>query len=611
MKLRTTFLLLLVVAGLFAFIKYFQWPTTRELEEQKGRVVKIEREKIDGITISNNETKIELRKRDGHWILDAPTKDRADNAAVERILSSAELLKSEQTISAKEKGASDRIKDFGLTAPAVRLKFSGKDAPPEILFGKDAAISGKVYARVGNEENVFVIDDELKKLVTKSADDFRDHKLTELNTTQINQLEIRSAAGEISASKKGDHWQIEKPLNARADDQKISDLLAQVVNAHIDSFVSENEAKAATTGLVEPRGTVTLFAEDKDKPAILQIGQAPDKEKEKLYAKLSTRDGVYLLPKNIADILATKPNDIRDRHLLRLNLDSVDRIRIEPAGKEPVVLARKEEKWVIKSAGDILANSAEVRRLAANLQSHEVVAFVADSASDLPKYGLDKPQAKVTFSAYASENTAETKAGEKPIVSLWLGRIEGEIVYAKLDDEPFVVSINKALVESLATEAAAWRDLAVFEFKPTDLETVEVTKLDRPALLLTREKDQWKIAKGEGELNKINAETLVNTLAGLRAVRWVGRVQPEHGLDKATVAIKFTASDKKTHQLMIGAKTPDGMWYAAAEGQSVVFVVNDPDESALQIPLTQTAAFPATPTSGAPPAQPAKPVELK
>ncbi len=607
MKLRSTFLLLLAVAGLFVFAKYFQWPTTRELEERKGRVVKIDRQKIDAIAIANNEMKIELRKRDGHWFLVAPVKDRADDVAVERILGSAELLKSEQTFPASEKGAAERVRDFGLATPAVRLKFAGKEAPPEILFGKDAAVPGKVYARLENGQTVFVIDEELKKLVAKSADEFRDHKLTELNTTQIHKFEIKSAAGELVAVKKGDHWQLEKPLNARADDQKVSDVIAQAVNARIDSFVSENEAKAATTGLAEPRGTVMLFAEGKEKPAILQIGQAPEKEKEKLYAKLSTRDGVYVLPKSVADILSTKPNDIRDKHLLRLNLDSVDRIRLEPAGREPIVLARKEENWLIKSAGDKPANGAEVRRLAANLQSQEVVAFVVDSASELPKYGLDKAAMKLTFSAYASENTSETTAGEKSIVSVHFGRTEGEIVYAKLEDEPFVVSLNKSVLEAMATDVSQWRDLEVFEFKPTAIEAVAVTKSARPPLEIVREKGEWKLAKTDGELNKINAESLVNTLASLRAVRWVGPAVPEHGFANPAVTIKFKAGGK-AHKLTVGAKTPDGMWFAVADDQVLTFVVNDPDESALQLSLTQGAG---TPAPNASPSLPTKPIELK
>jgi hypothetical protein len=75
---------------------------------------------------------------------------------------------------------------------------------------------------------------------------------------------------------------------------------------------------------------------------------------------------------------------------------------------------------------------------------------VADVATELPKYGLDQPQLRVTLSSYASENTPDTQAGEKPIATVLFGREEGENVYAKLEDEPFVVSVPKGVPGNLA-----------------------------------------------------------------------------------------------------------------------------------------------------------------
>ena len=187
------------------------------------------------------------------------------------------------------------------------------------------------------------------------------------------------------------------------------------------------------------------------------------------------------------------------------------------------------------------------------------------------------------------------------------GRVEGDNVYAKLDlhakldTEPFVVAVNKALFESIAPDALRWRDLAVFQIKPAEIQALEIAKPDHPPVSLVRDKGLWNHAKSGGELNKINVDTLVNTLAGLRAVRWVGATAPEHGFDKPAVKIAFTTSDKKSHKLVIGAKTPEGMWFAAADEASTVFVVNDPDESALQIQLMQSALPAASPKPGASP----------
>jgi hypothetical protein len=79
---------------------------------------------------------------------------------------------------------------------------------------------------------------------------------------------------------------------------------------------------------------------------VLQIGGNPteEKEKEKVYARLSSRDSVVVLPKAVAELLETKANNIRDKSLVRFESDIVDRISIEPAGGEKLVLARNGEK---------------------------------------------------------------------------------------------------------------------------------------------------------------------------------------------------------------------------------------------------------------------------
>ena len=59
------------------------------------------------------------------------------------------------------------------------------------------------------------------------------------------------------------------------------------------------------------------------------------------------------------------------------------------------------------------------------------------------------------FSSFASENTAETKAGEKPFGSLAFGRAEGDIVYARVGEEPFIVAVRKQLLEVLLRDVPA------------------------------------------------------------------------------------------------------------------------------------------------------------
>src|SRR5205823_10615834 len=97
----------------------------------------------------------------------------------------------------------------------------------------------------------------------------------------------------------------------------------------------------------------------------------------------------------------SRPHALRARHLVRFDQNQLDRITIDVPGKTKTVLARKDQNWMIVNRNNRPANAAEARRLIDLLASEQVTNFVADVASDLPKYGLDKPQLTVTFSSFA------------------------------------------------------------------------------------------------------------------------------------------------------------------------------------------------------------------
>ncbi len=118
MKLKNTLILLLIAGAIFAFIYLYEakMPTTREAQERAGRVVQFDRDKIDGITIKNTETQIELRKqKDGTWLMEKPLKDRADSMAINQLFTTAEALKSDETIPVEKGGKKDQLKEFGLS----------------------------------------------------------------------------------------------------------------------------------------------------------------------------------------------------------------------------------------------------------------------------------------------------------------------------------------------------------------------------------------------------------------------------------------------------------------------------------------------------------------
>ena len=615
MKSKTTLILLVIVVAMALWIKFYESkkPNTEERKRLAGNVVNFETDKLEGIVIQNGDDRIELRKSDDKWRLDAPIKDQADSSLVDALVSALGSWQKDQTISEeeieKDKG---RLEEYDLEKPKLRVKLLGKEMPPEILFGKDAALQGKMYVRLENSKDSFLVSDRVKTNVTKKAEEFRDRKLTDLSTLQVTRLALKTSAGEMELQKQGDNWEITRPLRARADNQKVGDLISQVTAARIQQFGAEAGGDLQTYGLTEPRGAITLFKQDEKSAAgaqpssseqgqTLQIGGAPPEQQDQVYVRFSARNFVYTLPKKIEDVLNTKPADLRDKHLVRFDTNVLDRVTIDAPGKGKTVLARKDQGWTIASRENQPANNTEVTRLLDTLKNEQVTRFVEDVASDLPKYGLDKPQLTVTLSSFASENTAETAAGEKPIATIAFGSVEGENVFARIGEEPFVVAVRKALLDQIFTDPAKWQELAIFKFKPDDVHRLSVT-VEKETTLTRGANKEWTRPEGNEPINTVNVESLLNTLTDLRAVRWEGTATPPQAFDKAQITISFTTSpdDKAVHKLIVGGPAGGGMWFGRVEGRDGVFVINNPDFNALRLPLGDAPAPPAAPTPPVP-----------
>ena len=621
MKWKTTLVLFVIAAGVFAYLFFVERnrPGTEEATRQAQNVVNFSRDKVNGIVIQNGDDQIDIRRRDDKWRLEIPIKDQADGSVVNSLLLDLENWQKDAAISAKEMEADkNKLADYGLANPKLRLKLIGPDTPPEIFFGKDAALEGKMYVRFGNSKETFLANQSVKKAIDKKPEDFRDRKLTDLIMAQVVRVVLKTSAGEMELQKKGDHWDILKPLHTRADDQKVSDLIAQVTTARIQQFVADDRGDLHPYGLAEPHGSLTLFAQN-DKSAgradssrgeqgqTLQIGgpaTAGEKEKNQVYVRFSPRGFVYTLPEKIEEILNSNPNDLRDRHLVRIDTKILDRLTIDAPGKGKTVLARKDENWTIASRNNTPANSDEVRRIIDRLQNEQVTKFVEDVASNLPKYGLDKPQLIVTFSSFASENTAETKAGEQPFASVAFGKVEGNDVYARVGDEPFVVAVRRNLLDRIFADPIQWQDLSIFNFKPEQIHRLSVTT-DKESALVRAANNQWNWAKGSGPINQTNLQSLLDSLATLRTVRWIGSTTSAHAFDKPRLVVTFTTSsdDKAIHKLTIGAPTPDGMSFAKVDEREGTFALSNPDLNALKLSLVGQESSSPSPTLTATPSR--------
>ena len=107
MNIRTTFILLLVVAGLGAYVFWVdrRMETTREREEQARKALQIEPGRITAFTVAATNLQVTCAQTNGQWRVIQPITARADAAAVDRLLSALERMPRGEVITPAQRQA--------------------------------------------------------------------------------------------------------------------------------------------------------------------------------------------------------------------------------------------------------------------------------------------------------------------------------------------------------------------------------------------------------------------------------------------------------------------------------------------------------------------------
>jgi len=94
-KLRTTIILVVVLAAVIAYVAFYEpkMPTTEEVAEKSKQVFDLRSEDVTSLSILTGSTEIAMRKTgDRQWILESPSNGRPMNqpsAAYSRIWNSS------------------------------------------------------------------------------------------------------------------------------------------------------------------------------------------------------------------------------------------------------------------------------------------------------------------------------------------------------------------------------------------------------------------------------------------------------------------------------------------------------------------------------------------
>jgi hypothetical protein len=374
----------------------------------------------------------------------------------------------------------------------------------------------------------------------------RDKAFT-LETGTIEELEIKSASGEVTTLKKsGGEWQIVTPVAAPADSGAVSSLVSSLETLERQRTLEDNPSSVSPFGLEPPRVSVKFKASGETTARELLIGNKTPTGAD-LYARVSGSPALFLISGYLEDTFSKSTFDLRDKSVLKFPRDAVDTIALQPASGPAVTLTKKGTDWRLAQPLEARADFLTVDAVLNRVSQGQVKAIVAGEAAppspaELRKFGLDAPQLVATFSSGSSKASLALGANQ-----------DATTVYARDLSRPIVFTVDAGLLTDMKKVPADFRVKDVFEFKSFNTQAIEITRgnanyrFEKTAATGEGASDTWKqTTPAPKDMNATGVTDLLNTWSSLRATSFADR--PLATGEDVIVAVKFGDAASATEE---------------------------------------------------------------
>jgi hypothetical protein len=398
--------------------------------------------------------------------------------------------------------------------------------------------------------------------------DTRDRVFAGLESDKIDEISVGAESGErTTLRKEGEAWQLTAPLTSKADAAEVASITSNLASLAISRVVDENPADLKEYGLDAPRVEVEFKAtgdETYGTPHRLLVG--PKSATGELFAKREGENRVLLIPGYMESIFNRSTFNLRDKAIVSLQRDKIDRITISMAGAA-IELAKDGTDWRLIRPVEAPADSVAVEGLISRLSTVQMKSIVAEQGTpaDLSKYGFDRPRSTVTLGGTTA--------------SLIVGGQAGDDVYVRDGSRPLIATAESALLTDLQKGVDEYRRKEVLAFRGYSGDRLEVTR-DGQTIVFEKvaaegQPEKWRrTSPNAGDPEPMNMDSLLSKLESLRATSFRNSTAGT-GLDKPPVTVYARSDQGKKEERVAFAPGPAAGTdvYVAVPGQPGALVI--------------------------------------
>jgi hypothetical protein len=567
MRIATTILLLLLVAGIGGFIvlKERAMVSTGEFERRSGLLLDVQPPEVASVELSTAKHTIVVARSEyggravhggeGGWVARGDLEDRVDPGWIEALLDAvaslevvAELDASTTAAEKKELGPSGTGFGGGAVGSIVVNRIDGRVDALEI--GASGALGGTVHLRrEGTAGPIFLVRSSLRDFTHGDIQAIRDRRLWLGKPSEVLGFSYWCGQGEVAFHRGSpdEYWRLERPLQTEASDATVQSLLEILAEVRAEEFPQDHgefpedevagenmivlklPAEVGAAGVTEEEGagdrlvddlTIRFWREDLPgsgaKDGLVAADQL-DAPTWRVYARCSERGVVMAIDPKIWNALNFVTDDFRSPTLARIDPGAVAAVRIATGEETRVQLKKSGERWMVDRGGRWhRANGARVERLIETINRAQILDFAANSSSALGEFGLDEPFLSLTLASDmdARGETLDFGAGEEAIYACWRG-------------DPFIFQVSASVVGEIPVDTVKWKHLTVLQFAIFSLRGMRISPGGAPPLELHYDyRDaRWQGSRAGVDVSELidpaRAEMIAAQIGSLIAIDWL------------------------------------------------------------------------------------------
>ncbi|MBI2438330.1 MAG: DUF4340 domain-containing protein [Lentisphaerae bacterium] len=312
-------------------------------------------------------------------------------------------------------------------------------------------------------------------------------------------------------------WLIHQPVEARADNSKLNQMLSVMSKLPRREIITAQERQSRALslddyGLAKPWARLILG--DAQQRWTLAVG-ALSPMKDAVYVHFADSTEVIVTSTNLLEIIPRSVTDLRDHRLLPGTPAYVQGFEVKRRAGPRIEIVREGTEWIIHKPLLARADAFKVERVLEQLFSLRIQRFVTEHIAEPAIYGMSDDETILQFNLWQDKGADGLK--------LHFGRAaneQGDLIYAAYRGTATVFAVQKALVDGLSVDLSALRDARLFFLPSSAIAWIRIEEGEKVLQLQKDPAGLWQVT--EPEQWKADARLVEDLISRLNSLRIEG-----------------------------------------------------------------------------------------